>query len=103
MASDGERPTRENGRFCANEIRDSADRSSHGGSLRLLWWLRGKQSTFPPFSDDVYKRLDRLKPIPDFWHPARRDFIGRTFILYYWLSSGDLQFKILIREAVQEG
>jgi hypothetical protein len=30
-------------------------------------------------------------------------FIGRTFILYYLLSSGDLRFKILIREAVQEG
>ena len=46
---------------------------------------------------------NRLKPILNSWHPARRDFISRTFILYYWLSSGDLQFKILIREAVQEG
>lgn len=33
--------------------------------------------------------------------PVRR--VGPAFILYYWLSSGDLQFKMLIREAVQEG
>jgi hypothetical protein len=39
MARSGERPIRKNGMICANEIRDSADRSSPGRSLRLLWWL----------------------------------------------------------------
>jgi hypothetical protein len=28
---------------------------------------------------------------------------SQTFISYYWLSSGDLRFKMLSREAVQKG
>jgi hypothetical protein len=74
-------------------------RARSGKITPLLYRARPR---LPPFFGKVYK--DRIvEALPKFPASARHKFITLTFILYYWLSSGDLQFKILIREAVQEG
>jgi hypothetical protein len=44
-----------------------------------------------------------VETLPKFLASGASKLYRPYFILYYWLSSGDLQFKILIREAVQEG